>query len=222
MKPFRPPSAPIATNAILIGCVVVQALLTVVGPQTETQIIWRAGLIPARLSGLLAPLPGSVPAPLTMVTSQFIHGGWAHLGMNALFLLFVGRFVEWVLGTGRLVALFLIGSVVAGLAQVLADPSSGEPVVGASGAIAAVFGCYAVLFAKRRVPDKHVGPLRIPGELLTALWFCAAWVGLQLLTGAVMNRGAVGIAIWAHIGGFVTGLLFAHTVGRRPRSNAPF
>ena len=220
MKPFRPPSAPVATNAILIGCVVVQVLMTLVGPGTADSLIYRAALIPARVSGLVGAMPGSLPAPVTLVTWMFIHGGWLHLGMNAIFMLLVGRFVEWVLGPGRLVALFLGGGVISGLAQVLAAPNSVEPVVGASGAIAAVFGCYAVLFAKRRVPDKHLGPIRIPGELLTALWFCAAWIALQLLTGLTLNRGTVGIAIWAHIGGFVAGILFAYLAGRRPRSNA--
>ncbi len=220
MKPFRPPSAPVATNAILIGCAVVQLLLSVLGPAAENDVVFRAALIPARLSGLVASLPGSVPAPLTLVTWLFIHGGWLHLGMNVVFMLLVGRLVEWVLGPGRLIALYLIGGVAAGLAQVLADPMSVEPVVGASGAIAAVFGCYAVLFAKKRVADKHLGSVRVPGELLTALWFASAWIGLQLLTGAVMNKGGGGIAIWAHIGGFIAGLLFAHLAGRRPRSNA--
>ena len=222
MKPFRPPSAPIATNAILIGCAVVQLLLTLIGPAAAGAVIYRAALIPARLSGLVGPMPGSIPAPLTLVTWIFIHGGWAHLGMNLIFLALVGRFVEWVLGPGRLVALFLIGGVVSGLAQVVVEPASVEPVVGASGAIAAVFGCYAVLFAKKRVTDKRLLGARIPGELLTALWFAAAWIGLQLLTGAVMNRGVEGIAIWAHIGGFLTGLIFAHLAARRPRSNAEF
>lgn len=219
MKPFKPPSAPVATNAILVGCAVVQVLMTVIGPQAEAQVVWRAGLIPARFSGLLASLPGSIPAPLTLVTSLFLHGGWLHLGMNLIFLALVGRFVEWVLGPGKLVALYLIGGVVAGLLQVVVEPMSGEPVIGASGAIAAVFGCYAVIFAKKRVTDKHVGPVRLPGELLTALWFAAAWIGLQLLTGLVFNRSVEGIAIWAHIGGFVAGLAFAYLAARRPRSS---
>lgn len=220
MKPFRPPAAPIATNAILIGCAVVQLLMTLVGQSTADSLLYRAALIPARITGLVAGMPGSLPAPATLLTWMFIHGSWVHFGMNAVFLLLVGRFVEWVLGPAKLVALFLGGGVISGIAQVLAAPVSVEPVVGASGAIAAVFGCYAVLFAKRRVPDKHLGPVRIPGELLTALWFCAAWIGLQLLTGVVLNRGAVGIAIWAHIGGFVAGIVFGHLAGRRPKSNA--
>lgn len=220
MKPYRPPAAARATHAILIGCLAVQLLLSLLGASIHAETVYRAGLIPARLSGVVEGIGGALPAPLTLLTSLFIHGGWFHLGMNSVFLLLVGRFVEWVFGPARLVALFAAGGIAAGFAQTLADPASVEPVIGASGAISAIFGCYAVIFGRRQVTTRHVLGLRLPGELLTSLWFLAAWIGLQLLTGAVLNGPGGGIAIWAHIGGFATGLVYAQLVSRRPRSNA--
>lgn len=220
MKPYRPPAAARATHAILIGCVAVQLLVSLLSASAYSELVYRAGLIPARLSGLVGGIDGALPAPLTLLTSLFIHGGWFHLGMNAVFLLLVGRFVEWVLGPARLIALFVIGGVAAGFAQTLADPSSVDPVIGASGAISAIFGCYAVLFGRRKVATRRLLGISIPGELLTSLWFLAAWVGLQVLTGAILNGPGGGIAIWAHIGGFAAGLAAAHFMTRRPRSNA--
>jgi membrane associated rhomboid family serine protease len=221
VKPFKPPARARATNAILIGCVAVQLLLTLLGSAANAEIIFRTGLIPARLSGVVGGVDGAVPAPLTLLTSLFVHGGWLHLGMNALFLLVVGRMVEWVLGPARLLALYLIGGVAAGFLQVIVDPSAVEPVVGASGAISAVFGCYAVMFARRRLADRRIAGIAVSGALLTSLWFAAAWTMLQLATGAIMGREGVGIAVWAHVGGFLAGLVYAHAIMRRPKSNLP-
>ena len=99
-------------------------------------------------------------------------------------------------------------------------PESTLPVIGASGAIAAVFACYAMLFARRRANARRILGIAMSSELLTALWFAAAWIGLQLLTGAAFNGQGGGIAIWAHIGGFVAGLIIARSLSRRRRSNA--
>lgn len=220
MKPYRPPAPARATNMILIGCVAVQALVSLLGASAFEELVYRAGLIPARLSGVVEGIDGAMPAPLTLLTSLFIHAGWFHLGMNAVFLLLVGRHVEWVLGPTRLVMLFVAGGTAAGFAQTLADPASVEPVIGASGAISAIFGCYAVLFGRRKLGTRNLLGLKLSGELLTSLWFLTAWIALQLLTGAVLNGPGGGIAIWAHIGGFATGLLYAHLLTRRPRSNA--
>jgi membrane associated rhomboid family serine protease len=161
----------------------------------------------------------AVPAPLTLLSSLFIHGGWLHLGLNLVFLLLVGRMVDWVVGPGKLLAIFLIGGVAGGLLQVVATPNSGFPVIGASGAIAAVFAAYATLFARRRANARRILGLNVSGEFLTALWFAAVWVGLQLMTGAAFNGAGGGIAIWAHIGGFVTGLILAQPLLRRRQSN---
>lgn len=219
MRPFQPPKPARATNAIIIVCVAVQAVAALAGHDALVELAVRAGLMPGRLTGAVDIGMAAVPAPLTLLTSLFVHGGWLHLILNLFFLLVVGRMVEWVVGPVRLMTIFAVGGVAGGLLQTLVTPSSTLPVIGASGAIAAVFACYATLFAKRRANPRTVLGITVSSEFLTALWFAAAWIGLQLMTGAVFNAGGGGIAIWAHIGGFVAGLLIAQTIGRRPRSN---
>ncbi len=219
MQPFQPPKPARVTNAIVLTCIAIQLLMTVAGPAFGTELIVRAGLIPARLTGAVEMDMLAVPAPLTLLTSLFIHGGWLHLGLNLVFLLLVGRMVEWVAGPGKLLAIFAMGGIAGGLAQVLATPNSGFPVVGASGAISAVFAAYATLFARRRANARTLLGMNISSELLTALWFAAVWIGIQLMTGAAFNGQGGGIAIWAHIGGFVAGLIMAQPLLRRRQSN---
>jgi membrane associated rhomboid family serine protease len=220
MQPFQPPRAARATNAIVLLCLAIQLVATLAGPSFLVQLAVRGGLMPARLTGMVDLGAAAVPAPLTLLTSLFIHGGWLHLGLNLLFLLIVGRMVEWVVGPGKLILIFLIGGLAGGLLQTVITPDSTLPVIGASGAIAAVFACYAMLFARRRANARRILGITMSSELLTALWFAAAWIGLQLLTGAAFNGQGGGIAIWAHIGGFMTGLVVARPLTRRPRSNA--
>jgi membrane associated rhomboid family serine protease len=219
VRPFQPPKPARATNAIILLCVAVQLLAMLAGHNALVELAVRAGLMPARLTGVVDLGMTAVPAPLTLVTSLFVHGGWLHLILNLLFLLIVGRMVEWVIGPTRLVGLFVAGGVAGGLLQTLVSPESTLPVIGASGAIAAVFACYATLFAKSRANARTLFGVRISSEFLTALWFAAVWIGLQLMTGAAFNAGGGGIAIWAHIGGFVAGLFIARLLTRRPRSN---
>lgn len=220
MQPFQPPKAARATNAIVLLCLAIQLIATIAGPSFLVQLAVRGGLMPARLTGTVDLGAAAVPAPLTLLTSLFIHGGWLHLGLNLFFLLIVGRMVEWVVGPGKLILIFLAGGLAGGLLQTVITPDSTLPVIGASGAIAAVFACYAMLFARRRANARRILGVTMSSELLTALWFAAAWIGLQLLTGAAFNGQGGGIAIWAHIGGFVTGLVIARPLTRRPRSNA--
>ncbi len=217
MKPFKPPSA-LATNSLMGLCVAVQAAVTLGGPGFGDRLIWSFGLIPARIAAAMAGVSDPWWATLTLFSHMFLHGGWLHLGLNLLFFAWVGRYVEWVTGRFALLAIFLAGGLAGALLQVAVDPGSAVPVVGASGAIAAVFGAYARMFAQSRATGRRVLGIAISGETLTALWYAAAWIGLQLLTAAVYNApGESGIAIWSHIGGFITGLLLARLWGSGPQ-----
>lgn len=220
MKPFRPPAARV-TRAILIACVGLQLLALVMGAAFDQRLILAAGLVPARLTGDVIGLEGALPAPLTLVTHMFLHGGLVHLAMNMVFLAWVGRQVEWLLGPARLLLLFLLGGIAGGLTQVLVTPTSVIPMVGASGAISAVFATYALLFAQPgERPGRFLG-IPLSGETIRALRYAALWVGLQLLTAVAFNLpGTGGIAIWSHIGGFLTGLLFGLPYVRRGRGDA--
>lgn len=204
----RPGRAPV-THAVAIACLVVQLLAFLLGPAFRRLLSLDFGLIPARLTEAVIAVPGAPPPAVTLVTHMFLHGGFAHLFMNLVFLLWIGRAMEPVLGSLRFFALFLLGGIAGGLAQVLAEPQSTVPVVGASGAISALFATYALLFARSSEAPARVLGLNLSGETVQALRYAALWIGLQLLVGVAFNApGEPGIAIWAHIGGFVAGLLF--------------
>ncbi|MEA1071210.1 rhomboid family intramembrane serine protease [Sphingomonas sp. LY160] len=162
--------------------------------------IMLLGFIPARLSGLIE-LPG-VPALLTPLTSTVVHGGWLHLGINMLMLMIVGPQVERVVGTGGLVAAYVAGAVAAAAAQYFVDPASNIPVIGASGAISALFGLYAIFFG---TPKPFTQNVRL-NRWIHIAWLLAAWVVIQLMTGALAGGQGMLLAIPAHIGGFVAGL----------------
>jgi membrane associated rhomboid family serine protease len=215
MKPFKPP-VPYATNGLIAMCVAVQAVIALGGPVFGRQLQFLLALVPVRISAVFTGV-GSPVTLATLVSYIFLHGGWLHLGLNLLFLVWVGRYVEWVTGRWAMLSLFLTGGIVGGGLQVAVAPQSMVGVVGASGAIAAVFGAYAILFARSQMEPRTILGLRLSGETLTALWLAAAWIGLQLLTGLVFNSGGGGFAIWTHIGGFLVGLVAARLWGRGPQ-----
>ena len=217
MKPFKPPT-PLATNSLLGLCIAVQVAMAISNSGFGEAMLFDFGLIPARLSAAMVGNAAVVPSLATLVTHIFLHGGWLHLGLNLLFFGWVGRYVEWVTGRWALVGLFLAGGIIGGIVQVLAEPGGTIPVIGASGAIAAIFGAYAVLFATSRVAPRTLAGLTVSGETLTSLWYAATWIGLQLLTAAAFNVGPGShIAIWTHIGGFLTGLMVARLWGKGPK-----
>ncbi len=190
------------TNIILAVTLVAWAALAVSGWQDYGFIV--GGFIPARVSGLV-DLPGAVPVWLTPLSSALLHSGPMHIAFNGLMLLFCGRFVELALGRWLMLGLYLIGAYAAAATQYVVDPASAVPVVGASGAISALVGAYALLFSKRRL----AGRFGIPPVVLHVAWLAVAWIGLQVMVGYAFGGSGMEIAIWAHIGGFVAGLLLA-------------
>jgi membrane associated rhomboid family serine protease len=200
--------APLTTGYALI-CVVLFVLLWITGWQGEA--IVRAGFIPARSSAELILPPGTmVPFLLTPLSSAFLHGSLFHLLFNMLVLLFIGRQLEAPLG-GRLMAVLLVAGAYAGaFAQWLADPQAAVPMIGASGAISAVIAMFALIFS--RSAPAAIGP--VPSHWVRALWLAAAWIGLQLLLGFAGGGGFGAVAIWAHVGGFLAGLLLARPLLR--------
>lgn len=184
------------TRVLVLICMLVYLVGLAAGQYFE----FAASLIPARLTGY-ATLNGAVPAPLTLVTSLFLHADIGHLGLNMVFFVFIGRVVEPLLGGGRFAALYFASGVAGGLAQVAAEPLSIVPVVGASGAVGGIFAAYAMIFGQRDGGQS---------ELRRGLQLALFWIGLQLAIGYVFNAGNVGgIAIWAHVGGFLAGLVLA-------------
>ncbi|MEQ8367039.1 MAG: rhomboid family intramembrane serine protease [Roseicyclus sp.] len=143
----------------------------------------------------------------TLLTSMFLHGGWMHLIGNMLFLYIFGDNLEDLLGHVRFLLFYLASGLAAAFGQILADPSSTIPMVGASGAIAGVMGGYLLFFPRARIDVLVivfvlVKVFPIPAWLMLGLWF-----GLQLVNGLAMDVAGGGVAYWAHAGGFVAGVL---------------
>jgi membrane associated rhomboid family serine protease len=149
-----------------------------------------------------------VPSDLTPLTATLIHGGFAHVAMNLLTMLFCGRVVEKVLGGWSIVFLYLVGAYAAASAHYFANAGQIVPMVGASGAISAIVGAYAMLFSRSRA--KRIGP--VPAHYVHALWLAVAWAAIQWLVGIAMLTADQNIAVAAHIGGFLAGLMFARTL----------
>jgi len=144
-----------------------------------------------------------------LVTSQFLHGGWLHLGFNMLFLWIFGDNIEEELGHLRYLGFYLVCGVVAALAQVAAEPFSTVPMVGASGAIAGVLGGYLLMFPRARVDVLFFFIILIRIVPLPAWLLLGGWFALQVLGGLSSPPGSGGVAYWAHAGGFVAGLVLA-------------
>ena len=189
------------TLAIAVATFAVFFLLYAARILPEAQI-W-AGFQPYRFGydGYAA----GAPLWLTPLSATLVHAGWIHLGFNLLILLFCGRAVEGVLGPVALAILYVIGAYAAAAGHFLMEPESPVPMVGASGAISAVLGAYAILFGRNKVK------LRSPALAmwLNALWLLAGWIALQLVIGLVSARANIAIAVGAHIGGFLAGLALA-------------
>ena len=162
----------------------------------------QAGFIPLRTGVDIGGF--SLPWWLTPLSATLVHGGWAHLLFNLVMLGFCGRETERALGARGLVVLYVVGAYVAAAGQWVVDPASPVPMIGASGAISAVVGAYALLFGQRQARDW--GP--VPAGVAQILWLSAGWIGVQLLIGAT-GPGGQTIAIAAHIGGFLGGLALA-------------
>ena len=190
------------TLGLTLATLVVHLLLEASG-YYQIASLWAA-FIPADV-GVDLPVPRA-PVWLTPLTAAFVHAGWIHLGFNLLILVFCGRPTEAVLGPVGLIILYVIGAYAAAAAHYVIDPEDVGGMVGASGAISAVLGAYAVLFGRNKV--KVANPT--VALVLNALWLMAAWVVLQLIVGFTFAGMGVLVAIGAHIGGFAIGLLLAN------------
>ena len=188
-----------ATAIIAIFTVAVSAIAILGGVD-----YWAvfAGFIPARISGVV-DLAGALPAWITPFSSALVHGGWLHLGVNMLMLVFAGSMVERVIGGSGLLFAYVVGALVAALSQFIVDPGSPIPMVGASGAISALFGLYALFFGA----PKQVTRNQKLNRWLHVAWLLVAWVVLQWMAGYLAGGEGVMLATPAHIGGFIAGLL---------------
>jgi membrane associated rhomboid family serine protease len=215
-------SAPLVTVALIVVNALVFLHEAALGPYLP-HFVYTYGLVPARF----VDWPGNPLDParfLPLFTSMFWHGGWLHLFGNMLYLWIFGDNVEDRLGHGRYLFFYLACGLGAALTQIALSPASAVPTVGASGAIAGVLGAYLVSFPRSRVLTL-IPIIIIPWFVeIPAVVYLVLWFAVQLLSGVAslhLPASAGGIAWWAHIGGFIAGivgvLILAPATRRRAR-----
>jgi membrane associated rhomboid family serine protease len=189
-----------ATTAIALLTALAWVVAAAIG--ASDQAAFALGFIPARVTAPSVPW-NAVPAFLTPLSATLAHSGLIHLGFNLLMFVWCGTAVERVLGKTGLVTLYLVGAYAAAGAQWAADPSGVVPMIGASGAISAVMGAFALSFgrAKRLTRSPRLN------RWINALWLMVAWIVLQVLMGYLAGGQGYLLATPAHIGGFAAGLL---------------
>ena len=195
---------PAVTRTATFWIAVITALVSIVTGlgSLGVQAPLSLGFVPARLSGLAFPF-SAVPVFLTPLTATLVHGGTLHLGFNLLMLVWCGLAVERVLGRGALIFLYVIGAYAAMAAQWASDPAGTGPVIGASGAISALIGAYALSFGRPKLVSKN---MRL-NRWLHIAGLAVAWAILQVMVGWSAGQQGMLLATPAHIGGFVAGLL---------------
>ena len=199
-----PDSWQTARATVAIALVTGFAFLVVSVFRLDDWAVQIGSFIPATLQ-VEAPFPRA-PFVLTPLTATLLHGGMLHLLFNLLIFLICGRAVEGAVGPVGLILLYVVGAYAAAAGQFAIDPQSVVPMVGASGAISAVIGAYAMLFGRNRV---RVANARL-ALWLNVLWLLAAWVVMQVAMGIVFSAGdGILLAVGAHIGGFVVGVALA-------------
>ncbi len=192
-----------APAVIAIAALTVLVSLLIMAAGWDLQAAIRGGFIPARASlGFGGDVPGLVPVILTPLSASLVHGGLLHLATNMVMLIYVGIATERALGSKGLLLLYIVGAYAAAAGQWIVDPSSAVPMVGASGAASGVVGAYALLFGRPRTRD--IGP--IPAWPLHVAWLLAAWIAINWVMGLVAAQSGYGIAVAAHVGGFIAGL----------------
>ncbi|MDP2209078.1 MAG: rhomboid family intramembrane serine protease [Bacteroidota bacterium] len=200
-------------NYVLIGVNVIIFLLQISLGKSYEAAIYQFGLVPVRLMNDVQMFDFGLMTVLPVFSSMFMHGGWMHLIGNMLFLHVFGDNIEDRLGHIRYIFFYLLAGVGGAAGQIIINPISAIPMVGASGAIAGVLGAYILMFPRAKILTLIPIFFFIQFVELPAFLFLGIWFLMQLLSGTLslgIGGDAGGVAWWAHIGGFVAGatLLF--------------
>ena len=185
-------------------------------PWASQRFILYYGLIPCGLTGACQVMGRAFSSEVTLFTSMFVHAGFFHFAGNMLYLWIFGNNVEDSMGKFRYTAFYFLSGLGAAFAQILVNPTSRIPMVGASGAISGVLGAYLLLFPRARVLT--LIPLGLFSQLaeIPALIVLGFWIVVQLLNGLLtFNFEGGGVAVFAHIGGFAVGMLLVGLFKRR-------
>ncbi len=206
---------PLVNISIILINVIVFLWMVTLNQSDTFNLAATSGLVPVSFSSALAQK--SLPAALSpLVTYQFLHGGWFHLIGNMLYLWVFGDNIEDRLGHLFYLLFYLLIGAAAGIIQVLFDPSSSVPIVGASGAVAGVLGAYLLSCPNARVLTIIPIFFFITLAEIRAVFFLLFWFIMQLFNGiATIGLQSVTVAWWAHIGGFVAGMLLIKVFGSK-------
>ena len=198
--PLRSPNS-LRSASVALAAVTALAWVVTAALNLGDQAALTMGFIPDRFSGGVLPFP-AVPAVLTPLSSTLVHGGFFHLALNLLILIWCGSWVERVLGTPALILIYLVAAFVAAAVQWAAGPHMNVPMIGASGAISGLIGAFALSFgrARRLVQSERLN------RWINAAWLLAAWVVLQLMSAFLAGAQGLMLATPAHVGGFLAGL----------------
>jgi membrane associated rhomboid family serine protease len=216
---------PVITVVFIIMNALVYLLELSLGESQLQQFFGEYGMTPCLVTGVecdvgdfTSSASTSNPAFLTLFTSMFVHAGPLHLGFNMLYLWIFGNNVEDSMGRFRFIVFYLLCGLIASAAQIVIDPASAVPNVGASGAIAGVLGAYLLLYPRARVTTFVFLFIIITFIELPAVVVLLVWFVLQLFSGSVSLFGEStggGVAYFAHIGGFVAGFLLIKLFTRK-------
>jgi membrane associated rhomboid family serine protease len=205
-------------NYVLIILNIIVFLFEISLGKAMEQFIYTFGVVPSYLMNDIHTLSIGVGTVMPFFTSMFLHGGWMHLLGNMLFLYVFGDNVEDRLGHWKYFIFYLIAGIAAAASQVFVSPNSEIPMVGASGAIAGVLGSYIILFPRARVLTLipifiFLQVIELPAFLFLGIWFL-----IQIISGTFalgIGADAGGVAWWAHIGGFVSGIIMLPFLKKR-------
>jgi len=214
-------SVPVVTRALILINVVVFFFELSLSRESIIQLFYLFGVVPARFTDpeWAASIGFPIGSYWSLLTHQFLHGGWLHIVANMWTLWIFGDNVEDRMGPLRFIIFYLVCGVLAALTQVLVTPDATIPSVGASGAIAGVLGAYLLFFPTARL-IVLIPILFFPFFFeLPAVIFLVLWFFIQLFGGTAMlasPQQVGGIAFWAHVGGFIAGMLLCRFFVRRP------
>jgi membrane associated rhomboid family serine protease len=214
VPPRRPPYVTLVIVALCVLGFGVELLVEATGGDVALEdFLFAWGFVPVDFWAAVKAGDWLSPAVLHIVSSMFLHGGWLHLLGNMLYLWIFANRLEDGIGHAPFLVLYMAGGVVAAIGHALADPASDLPAIGASGAISAVLGAYLVLYPRARIQSLvflgfFYQLVAVPSVLVLGFWFV-----LQLIDGvaalSATDVAAGGVAVWAHVGGFVAGLVMA-------------
>ena len=209
-------SVPIITYLLIAINIIVFIFQTMLGSYQE-QFVYQFALIPNEVTSSI-----SLGNITDIFTSMFMHAGVAHIAGNMLYLWIFGDNVEDRLGSGKYLFFYILGGVIASVAHILTNPSSQIPTVGASGAIAAVLGAYLVLYPRQKVLTLIPLGFWLRMTMVPAFVVLGVWFALQFFSGILSLGGpdVGGVAFWAHIGGFISGVVFGQLF-KKPEKDYP-